>query len=1032
MTVTERGFQMSLGVTQDEGIPSEVLPNDRLAAVINARVRKPGALSKRYGYTAFPRTKLEDGSNITVGKRIIRRDDELCFTDGEFLYSYAAGLNQWVKRDRIPECQVTSRREQVGDIQAGSIFVSNVARLNEYTCVMYQRLEPTSAVHTWVRVFRGDTLIDEARLSTTAIVADVITCGGLFVVVADDGTNDIVAWTWDTLDLTAPAWAGPTGLRNNSDSSGFFAVAEISALGQFALVYRRTGGNQLDVYTYDSALVQQNQALDQRAGKVFVSPGARVIGTTLVIGFINTTDGNVEAMGLVASTLAAAFAAQVIGNTVEVSGPVIVGERTSLSAWILYGNRGTATPPLTNQTGIRYRGIGVPSGTVDATTYDTYNCRHCSHIWNYGDQSYIAVKVCHTVTPDLAQDAVVVVSLGTDEVLEGDTDYRARPVARWGEGEFFSFPQGFPTRVVAGASGGTFVGAFGLVDRDFNKLAAQRGASVDVVTMSFDDIAGTRWAGQCQIGGDTLIPGGLLHCYDGELCFEAGFTYYPVIVDTEIFTAVLPATGLANGTYDYVACFVKLDKQGRLWRSRPSLVATSGVSGDPENSIRLKITHYSITSMHDSANGFAHPVGIEVYRRQGSGPFVRLAKDLDKTRVADASDPTSATYFVFEDDGTWTTANQPELYTTGGVLENNTPPPCRFSVVFNNRVFLGACDDDEVVPYSREVIHGEGAFFNIDQRFRIDDGQGIQALAVQDSSLLVFKDDNDGVFFVQGTGPNDQGLENGYTEPQKIANAHGCIEPRSVLTTNAGTFFQSRRGIERIGRGEGVGLFGEPVEDTLEAYGDIISSCVYEPAAGEIRWSAYSGLNSQLLVFTDPTQTWARDVLFGGNGRAVIDAAMVAGRYHWLGTDGYVYQESSTHYDVNTAAGLNVGVAALFRTGDIALAGGPLGKCSHFRIALLGKFGTAAEFTVSIWLDQGQTTAAQKTFSAAEVAAFKWVPIVLPEINTTTQQGRSIRVQVVDNPSGEIGAGPVWMHLLIEYGTEPGYQRLPVPVSNRK
>jgi len=412
---------------------------------------------------------------------------------------------------------------------------------------------------------------------------------------------------------------------------------------------------------------------------------------------------------------------------------------------------------------------------------------------------------------------------------------------------------------------------------------------------------------------------------------------------------------------------------------------------------------------------------------------VRLAQtSTDPSNVVLPSDPTSQAYFVFDDDGTWSTDNQPQLYTTGGVLENHTPRPCRYTQMFDNRLFIDGCDDDERVQYSREIVANEGAFFNLDQDFRIDDGQGVKALANQDSSLLLLKDDNDGIFYIQGQGPNDFGQENGYTDPRKVANAHGCIEPRSVLTTNFGTFFQSRRGIELIGRGEGVRLFGDKVEDTLDLH-PTITSCVYEPDSGEVRWTMIAENNGQVGVFTEPTATWARDVWFGGSGKKAIDACMVGGVYHWLGTSGYIYRENiGNHYDVSAGESLSVPVSSSLSTGDIALAG-PLGKVSYFRIALLGKALNLHDLGIAVALDQGQTSAGTKTFTAAEVAAFKWIPIEIPQVNLTTQQGRSIRIVVSDTPTdGEVGSGAIWFHLLVEYGTEREYQKLPIPPVNRK
>lgn len=1042
MTVAEKSFQMSLGVTMDQSIPAEVLPTDRLAQVLNARVRKAGELSKRYSYTTRARTRVDTGGNITAGKRFIQRETELAMTDGHELFSYIPTLAKWAKRDRIPEAQVLEHRTVIEDQQGIGLHeatVASTAGVSDYGCVIVRDRTGSPNFALYARVFSLQTgaLLDETTLTTVnAGFAKVIAVGSTFVAVwKENGTNNIKAAAFQTL-TSSPAWTAASTLRNDANALANFDVC-VGPSNTFILVYYTTGAS-LDAYRYDTAFAQQNVTTGLRAGKTITNIVCQATSgaspaDVLFIAFGNSTDATVEVMGRVPTTLALSFAvASISANPSGLARALTIGSATTAAVWIAWDLLPSSATPFTNQGGVKYARVDN-LGTI-SSVLTTYNVAVASRIWLYDSHSYMCVYTAQpggdsgSVT-DFVQKAVVVVDLGNAELTAGDTSYRMRPVARWGEGDINEGNYSFsPSAVVSGYVAGTYLVAY--TWQDVDSVPGQgRGGRVKVTTINLDDTAAPRWVGQRQIGRDTLIPAGLLHAYDGKRCFEAGFTFYPIIVE------VLAQAGgsLTANTYEYVAVYVYTDLAGRKWRSAPSL-PKSGTTAGANLTLRVRIPHYSLTSMTDSSAGFRGPPGVEIYRRTSS--------DQSYTRVSTTGagaitscDPQSSTYIAFDDGAATNTDNQPTLYTDGGVLENITPPPCRYTCIWDNRVWLIGCDDPEVTFFSSELVDGEGARFDLDLNVRIDDGKGLVAATVQDASLVLLKGDNDGIFHLQGQGPDDTGLNSAYTEPQKIMTSVGCVDPRSVLTGNDGTFFQSRRGIEVLGRQLGAGIFGKNVQDLVGAATAITSAC-FEPNAGEYRFTAPAGNVGQVLAYTQDTACWAFDQLYGGASnnadQKLVDAMVLDGNYYALGANGHVWRETLGAYDGDIKDGSFVWVGAGFATGDIAI-NGPLGQLRAFRVALLGRRAGTHGLQAVGFLDQGVTTAFSKTFSSAEVSAFKWLPVELPEFNMVVQQGRVIRIIVQDTSDGggEVStAGPIWYHLLLEYGTEP--QPLPVPTSNRK
>lgn len=193
-----------------------------------------------------------------------------------------------------------------------------------------------------------------------------------------------------------------------------------------------------------------------------------------------------------------------------------------------------------------------------------------------------------------------------------------------------------------------------------------------------------------------------------------------------------------------------------------------------------------------------------------------------------------------------------------------------------------------------------------------DDGK-ITALAAQDGTLFVFK--RRAIYAVAGEPYSDNASSGGFSAPRKLAVDIGCIEPRSILVTSLGIFFQSERGIELLTRSQSVQWIGERIKDTVNAF-PVVTGVTLENTANSIYFelaasesASVVGGSGRTAIFDMTMGAWVSfDRRASASGTADTPAqsgALVwsgsAWRYAWLGTNGTVYVENHSSYlDANS------------------------------------------------------------------------------------------------------------------------------------
>lgn len=347
------------------------------------------------------------------------------------------------------------------------------------------------------------------------------------------------------------------------------------------------------------------------------------------------------------------------------------------------------------------------------------------------------------------------------------------------------------------------------------------------------------------LGGYTFLGGGTVLQFDGKRLVEIGFVGYPDLTAADL-VADTSGGNLADGTYTYAFVWEWPDYLGNRQQSAAKFVectVTGGggngkitITGPPGLGLTLK--HWRIQG------GDGRPISLAIYRSRsseedadGGTPSLHRLEgrgDTIDTFVApflennpNAEDSIGTYEDTYNSTAILLLTREPLYTSTLGAseLDNVPPPPARFLVAHDDRL-IGIDDTNpRQLFYTKQMFTGSGTAWNETLVIPLEE-DGI-ALASQDGNLIVFC--RHGIFTVIGRPADNTGATTGYEPPQRLSTELGCTNPRSVLATPAGTFFESTRGIHVLPRGGNNPEFiGKAVEDTLASYPVITSVCHVE------------------------------------------------------------------------------------------------------------------------------------------------------------------------------------------------------------
>lgn len=400
-----------------------------------------------------------------------------------------------------------------------------------------------------------------------------------------------------------------------------------------------------------------------------------------------------------------------------------------------------------------------------------------------------------------------------------------------------------------------------------------------------------------EIGANLHITGGFLWDYDGYSLTENGFFLYPDYVETDVNAA---SGNMSAQQYYYAVTYEWSDNQGNIYRSAPSLPVGATV-GSASSSVTLSIPNLRLTYKLDN------PVKIVIYRWSAAQQTYYQVTSVTNPLLNDTGQP----YCVYEDKlADASIIGNNILYTTGGVIEDISPPATDIMTLFQSRLFLVDSEDRNLIWYSKLIIQSTPVEMSdlftiyVPPTLSAQTSTGdITALSAMDDKLIIFKEN--AIYYISGVGPDNTGANNQYSEPVFITSTVGCINKNSIVLTPNGLMFQSNKGIWILGRDLSTSYIGASVE----AYnGYTVTSAHAIPETNQVRFT----LNSNIaLMFDYYYAEWGEFY-----NVAAVSSTIYDDLHTYIDAYGQVLKETPNKYLDNS-----VPVLMSFTTGWINLAG---------------------------------------------------------------------------------------------------------------
>lgn len=342
-----------------------------------------------------------------------------------------------------------------------------------------------------------------------------------------------------------------------------------------------------------------------------------------------------------------------------------------------------------------------------------------------------------------------------------------------------------------------------------------------------------------------------------------------------------------------------------------------------------------------------------------------------------------------------------QLYTTGGEIENISPPASSVAGTFKNRLLLRNDENKLEFWYSKKVQANTPAEFTDSFTTRVPErGGDILAFQQLDDKLIIFKQDL--IFAQVGDGPAASGVNNDFTDPQLITSDSGCINKKSIALIPTGLIYQSSKGFYLLDRSLNMSYIGADVEAYNES--TVTSSRLMEEN-NQVRFTLSSGVT---LVYDYYLSQW--DVFTGLNA---ADSTVYDSKFTYILPSGEVRKENATFTDDEALVPIKL------ETGWMNLAG-LQGFQRIYKLLILGEYKSPHTLTIDLYRDFN-TTAFQTVTIPVLTNPGKYQFRVFPNI----QKMESFKIKITETQaSAPYGEGFEISSIAIEAGVKRGLNKL--------
>lgn len=384
-----------------------------------------------------------------------------------------------------------------------------------------------------------------------------------------------------------------------------------------------------------------------------------------------------------------------------------------------------------------------------------------------------------------------------------------------------------------------------------------------------------------EIGANLNISGGFLWGYDGTQATEQGFFLYPDSIEA---TTATTGGAMTAQQYFYQVIYSWTDNRGNYFRSAGSIpISITVPSGTSTNTVTLTGPNLRLS--------YKQNVKIEIYRYSaGQQEWYQV------TSVATPflNTPGSDSWSYIDTLADSAIQGNQLLYTTGGIVEDIGGPSFASVFTFDDRLWGIDSEDRNLLWFSKQVIEGTPVELSDLLTLYVAPSIGAQgptgALtcgAQMDDKAILFKPT--ALYYINGTGPDNTGANNNYSQPTFITSMVGCTNQASIVFQSQGLMFEfaSEAGnqIWLLGRDLSTKYIGADVERlTLNAS---VTSAVSIPGTNQVRFSLSSGITIVYDYFYGQWSQYTTNAL---------SSTLYQGLHTYFDPYGRLYQETPGEY----------------------------------------------------------------------------------------------------------------------------------------
>lgn len=985
MTISPLVLHCPAGVGIDQSTREEHVEFGRANLYAgNARLTKRGSLVHRQGFEQITNNRIGSSSR-SAGARIGVLGKSILVSDGNILDLYSPSANEWRSVGRLPGCEV--RRATIAGLgdDSGGLNIHGMTYANGFYFAVAVDAGATTGDGVVIGyVVDATTLkVVYSQIIDSGIVFDTI----LALTITAVGNNIIVMWAdaatikATRMDATAVSngWAAPTNIVINYDQNGAFDLLPLTT--RFAFAYgNNTGGTaRLSLKTFNPSTLAQFEEVTITTASADITcvalAGSESEELWIAWTYESSTDVTVRAVPPTAITTGPTVPTTVAFSTPAAEGMPLAFARTAASETYLAAGTANASYTTLRRTMVRRVRNVAGVATVDRAT-TIYGWHPRSDPFVQGGRVYMEVMWQET---DANRNLVLV-----DVTGDATSNDSVRPVA-WPaprmQNMFVTPGNPFASQNAVSRASGVYATL---------QLLTMSNSSLALSINEYDFTTDTNQI-PLEYAGSAYFSGGIHYQFDGQRLFEANFIAPPRVITENI-------TGSASltGTFVYTAIHEWADATGSVIRSSAATVSTATPSSQDVR-VTVQVSGVSWKSGVDS-NTDLEPKGLryirtKVYRTENGGGTFYLVNSFTGQSEVTFTDATADAVLI----------GNPRLYRDPGVLgtakDRQGVGAVKHQVEVNGVLVVLSEDGKTMRAFAGRVV-GESPWHNDVLQLPIDSSDEAIALAGLDGACVVLTRRE--VFVVPVESSNAAITAGGFGAIRKVSADAGCIDPRSVVSTSLGVFFQSDRGIEVLTRNLSVEFIGERILNTYNLF-PVVTSAVLDVRNAIVRISLTNTDGDEGLdaIFDLTIGEW---VSFDAKTGAAASEPTVsatygfhdgAWRYVWLEDDGTVNFESDDQwFDRGSTFAPMVWVPAWVKT--------ELQREHQFWEGVLlhdrkSACGLRAEFATD-WADYDAGN--DKTWNEAAILAYprqvelRW-----------TKRGQAFKVRFTDTAPAVLGTG---------------------------